>query len=157
MLANARAIQWLTDYFGGRSVRANRLPENLRLWLKHQKALLAVKDDLPPPQKPLVLEREAKRLVVRHLCDSAQCLLLFEEQQTAHSPQVFDCLGLTRREAEVLVWVAQGKSNAEIGTILELSARTVQKHLEHIYQKIGVETRTAAAARAYEIAASYGR
>jgi DNA-binding CsgD family transcriptional regulator len=48
--------------------------------------------------------------------------------------------------------LAQGKTNKEIGVILALSARTVQKHLEHIYRKLGVETRTAAAAKAYEIA-----
>jgi DNA-binding CsgD family transcriptional regulator len=51
-----------------------------------------------------------------------------------------------------LDWVAQGKTNKEIGVILEVSPRTVQKHLEHIYQKIGVESRTAAAAKAYEMA-----
>ena len=60
--------------------------------------------------------------------------------------------GLSPREAQVLSWVAQGKTNKEIGMILELSPRTVQKHLEHIYQKICVESRTAAAAKAYEIA-----
>ncbi len=49
-------------------------------------------------------------------------------------------------------WVAQGKTNKEIGVILELSPRTVQKHLEHIYRKIYVESRTAAAAKAYELA-----
>lgn len=55
-------------------------------------------------------------------------------------------------KAEVLHWVAQGKTDAEIGTILGVSPRTVQKHLEQIYQKLGVENRTAAAARAYEMA-----
>ena len=55
---------------------------------------------------------------------------------------------LTRREAEVLRWVAAGKSDAQIGAILGISARTVQKHLEHAYQKLGVENRTAAAMRA---------
>jgi len=55
---------------------------------------------------------------------------------------------LTRREAEVLRWVAAGKSDAQIGSILGISARTVQKHLEHAYQKLGVENRTAAAMRA---------
>ena len=59
---------------------------------------------------------------------------------------------LSMREHEVLSWVAQGKTNAEIGTILSLSPRTVQKHLEHIFQKLGVETRTAAAARFIEAA-----
>ena len=60
-------------------------------------------------------------------------------------------LRLSRREAEVLTWVAMGKTNAEVGTILDLSPRTVQKHLEHTYQKLGVENRTAAAARAHEM------
>lgn len=57
-------------------------------------------------------------------------------------------LGLTRREVEVLTWVSDGKTNAEIGQILGRSPRTVQKHLEHIFEKLGVETRTAAAVRA---------
>lgn len=52
---------------------------------------------------------------------------------------------LTLREREVLRWLALGKSNAEIGAILRISAATVGKHLEHIYPKLGVENRTAAA------------
>lgn len=58
--------------------------------------------------------------------------------------------GLTRRETEVLAWVAQGKTNCEVATILGASPRTVQKHLEHIFQKLGVETRTAAAVWAWQ-------
>lgn len=56
--------------------------------------------------------------------------------------------GLTPREAEVLHWVAAGKTNRDIGALLDLSPRTVTKHLEHVFTKLGVETRTAAAARA---------
>ena len=55
---------------------------------------------------------------------------------------------LTARETEVLRWVAAGKSNAQIGAILRISARTVQKHLQNIYDKLGVENRTAAVNRA---------
>lgn len=53
---------------------------------------------------------------------------------------------LTSREAQVLLWVARGKSNRDVGEILGLSPRTVNKHLEQIYTKLGVENRTAAAA-----------
>jgi len=53
--------------------------------------------------------------------------------------------GLTQREAEILLWVAKGKTNRDIGDILGTSPRTVSKHLEHIYRKLGVETRAAAA------------
>jgi DNA-binding CsgD family transcriptional regulator len=56
--------------------------------------------------------------------------------------------GLTQRESEVLYWVAKGKTNRDIGDILGSSPATVKKHLEHIYEKMGVETRTAAAAAA---------
>ena len=54
---------------------------------------------------------------------------------------------LTSREAEVLRWVAAGKSDAQIGAILGISARTAQKHLQNLYEKLGVENRTAAAMR----------
>jgi len=57
-------------------------------------------------------------------------------------------LGLTKREAEVMAWVAQGKSNSDIATILESSPRTVAKHIEHIFGKFNVESRTAAVAEA---------
>lgn len=56
--------------------------------------------------------------------------------------------GLTVREAEVLAWIAKGKSNRDIGEILGLSARTVNKHLEQIYVKLGVENRASAAVKA---------
>lgn len=53
--------------------------------------------------------------------------------------------GLTPREVEVVQWIGEGKRNAEIGLILGVSRRTVDKHIEHIFEKLGVETRTAAA------------
>jgi DNA-binding CsgD family transcriptional regulator len=59
--------------------------------------------------------------------------------------------GLTQREAEVMHWLACGKTDAEIAALLSISPRTVQKHLEHIYVKLGVETRTAAVMRALVI------
>jgi len=57
-------------------------------------------------------------------------------------------LELTPREAEVLMWVARGKSNRDIAEILKLSPRTVNKHLEQVYAKLGVENRASAAALA---------
>lgn len=55
-------------------------------------------------------------------------------------------LHLTQREAEVLLWVSYGKASSDISEVLGISPRTVQKHLERIYEKLGVETRSAAAA-----------
>ena len=58
---------------------------------------------------------------------------------------------LTQRESEVLLWIAKGKSNRDIGEILGLSARTVTKHLEQIYVKLGVENRASAAVKAAHV------
>lgn len=60
-------------------------------------------------------------------------------------------LSLTDREAEVLLWISYGKSNGMISEVLLISSRTVQKHLERIYEKLGVETRAAAAAMAIKV------
>jgi DNA-binding CsgD family transcriptional regulator len=61
--------------------------------------------------------------------------------------------GLTEREAEVLGWVGNGKTNDEIAAVLHLSSHTVRKHLENIFEKLGVHTRTAAAAQWSALAA----
>jgi DNA-binding CsgD family transcriptional regulator len=56
-------------------------------------------------------------------------------------------LGLTAREREILAWVMRGKTNPEIAEILWIAPTTVRKHLENVYAKLGVHTRTAAVAR----------
>jgi DNA-binding NarL/FixJ family response regulator len=65
-------------------------------------------------------------------------------------PSELESLGLTPREAEVLFWVARGKTNDEIATVLGIGLTTVKKHLESTYSKLGVENRTTAAAMALE-------
>lgn len=68
----------------------------------------------------------------------------------SHTPLV-ETLGLTPREAETLLWVAQGKSNGDTASILGISEKTVKKLLGHVFDKLGVESRTAAALRAVEV------
>ncbi|PWC31205.1 response regulator transcription factor [Azospirillum sp. TSO35-2] len=75
-------------------------------------------------------------------------LQLAEETGAGEDTRLKDKLSLTPREAEVLMWVANGKPNRDIAEILGLSPRTVDKHLEQIYSKLGVENRAAAAAMA---------
>lgn len=67
------------------------------------------------------------------------------------SAQPLESLGITARQAEILLWVAQGKTNPEIALILGLSQLTVKKHLENIFERMGVETRHSAALRAIEV------
>jgi DNA-binding NarL/FixJ family response regulator len=74
-------------------------------------------------------------------------LLRLAKDSGASLPAEFSSeLGLTQREGEVLSWLSKGKTNRDIAQILGLSPRTVDKHLEQIYAKLGVENRTAAAA-----------
>ncbi len=78
-------------------------------------------------------------------------MFVLEERGSPPGPGALTRLGLTPREAEVLYWIAQGKSNPDIATILGANVRTVHKHMEHIFQKLGLETRNAAALAALEV------
>ena len=129
----------------------NHLPQALRSWVEQQQRALRQKDDVAPPENPLVLENDENHLTIRFVLGSDQNLLLLQEQRATTKCGATTSSGLSPRENQVLQWLSQGKTNKEIGLILELSARTVQKHLEHIYRKLGVENRTGAAAKAHEI------
>jgi len=145
----AQARVWLAKYFAAAHGGASDLPEDLTNWLAHQVVSSACRGAYSSPVPPLVVTRGAGRLQVRFLKDHAagNSLLLMEEDVEI-STKDLEALGLTRREAEVLSWIAQGKTNSDISVLCGISERTAHKHLEHIYQKLGVETRTAAARRA---------
>ena len=72
-------------------------------------------------------------------------MVLREENDGSAIDSLIAAFRLTHREAEVLHWVTLGKTSRDIGEILGSSPRTVDKHLEHVFEKLGVETRTAAA------------
>ncbi len=76
---------------------------------------------------------------------------LARDIQSGQDEVLRDHFGITAREAEVLLWIAKGKSNRDIGEILGLSPRTVNKHLEQIYTKLGVENRASAAVKAAQV------
>ena len=76
----------------------------------------------------------------------------FKPDFSSHTP--LQNLGLTPRAAEALLWVAQGKTNSDIATILGITESTVKKHLLEIFEKLGVETRSAATLRAIETLSS---
>src|SRR5258706_12081004 len=67
------------------------------------------------------------------------------------SPKPLLALGLTPRAAEALLWLAQGKTNSDIATILGITESTIKKHVQEIFEKLGVETRGAASVRALEV------
>ncbi len=79
--------------------------------------------------------------------DANELLLrIVERRASSQEMRLRNVLGLTTREAEVLLWVGHGKTTRDIADILGLSPRTIHKHLEQIYAKLGVETRASAAA-----------
>lgn len=97
------------------------------------------------------IEQAGKQLVIRLVVEQqpGRHLLLLEEQTLSLSKSL-DLLGLSQRETEVLYWVMQGKENKAIAVQLSVSKSTVGKHLESIYQKLGVQSRTEAIAQALE-------
>ena len=128
-----QAADWMEKYFPG----AQALPALVVRWLD---AAMASTDP-----EPLVISQGSDTL---HLCLSRRQreLLLLLEEKPAQASASLAQYQLTPRELDVLTWVAKGKTNRDIAEILGMSPRTVNKHLEHIYVKLGVETRAAAAA-----------
>jgi DNA-binding NarL/FixJ family response regulator len=118
-----------------------RLGQQLRDWLdsrNDQPEALVLSCFTTPMQAQYGGEHQADQFLVRlvALSDNVQPETLREK------------LNVTRRESEVLFWLSYGKTNWEIATILEMSPRTVNKHLEMLFKKLGVDNRTAAAAMA---------
>ena len=146
----ARAELWIRDFFKAASP-LNRLPEVLIRWLSSGPS---------GTRSPLISEQAGRRLhmwVISRDSESV-CLLLSEnsaadgESSLRLNETPFQSMAplrrcLTERQLEVLSWLAHGKTNSEIAGILGLKTRTIGKYLERIFPKLGVENRTAAAAR----------
>ncbi len=146
-----RGEQLLSQYFS--HYAPHSLPEPIQHWFQHQISLFTSENTVPSPCLPLHIEQAGKELLIRPIADliGEQYLLLLEEQKVqSFSVASLELIGLTKREAEVLFWVAKDKSNAAIAKVLGCCEGTVRKHLEHIHGKLGVQTRTAAVMVALE-------
>ena len=109
---------------------------------------------------PLTLARGSRRLIfsaAEFSEDEQWMIVLREESDVAQIEKLMAAFKLTQRESEVLNWVIKGKTNRDIGEILGTSPRTINKHLEHVFVKLGVETRTSAAAIALSKLRAGGR
>ena len=151
MLGTPLARRWLEKYFGTPKHDSTRLPEPLHDWVARSNGCGNPTETVSRPRSPLVMEVEDRRLAIDLVGDRRHLALLLSEQFVEIPAKMLEALGLTPRETEVLKWVAEGKRDGEIAIILGLSSRTVSHHLERIYRKLSVETRTAAAARAREV------
>lgn len=105
-------------------------------------------------EKGVILKAGDKPLEVRYISqhgDNEYLLRLIDLERPSETECLRENFPVTGREAEVLLWIARGKTNREIGTILSMSPRTVNKHLEQIFRKLGVENRTSAAGLALKV------
>jgi DNA-binding NarL/FixJ family response regulator len=151
MWATPRAQKLLADSLAAGSGDELVLPDALRQWLEGVQKAKGGSKALATASFP-----DNARLKLHYLGSAGPnefLLRLAKEASSDISAELSSEFGLTTREGEVLSWLAKGKTNRDIAQILGLSPRTVDKHLEQIYAKLGVENRTAAAA----IAANAGR
>jgi DNA-binding CsgD family transcriptional regulator len=134
--ATPQAHLWMKDFFTGPD-SGDRLPKELTSWLR---------DGITEGHaSKFIVDQSGRRLLIHLLCLEAGSVCLLLEQNPGISATLGTSAVLTRRQIEVLTWVARGKTNAEIAKILNLKPKTVGKYLERIYPKLGVENRTAAA------------
>lgn len=146
-----RAEQLLSKYFS--PCTTHSLPTPLQQWFKHQLSQFAFNGDAPCLCSVLHLERDEQQLIIRFIPDPIRghYLLLLEERKPPFlSIAALELLGLTKREAEVLFWISRDKSSADIAKVLGCCEGTVRKHLEHIYEKLGVQTQMGAVMAALE-------
>lgn len=139
------ARDWMQRYFSTSETDAEtHTPQTLLKWLGSLKASGA-------ETNPLTVVQGSGRLIFSPADLNAEeqwVIILREESDAAQIEALMQAFGLTQRESEVLYWAIKGKTNRDIGDILGTSPRTVNKHMEHVFAKLGVETRTAAAALA---------
>jgi DNA-binding CsgD family transcriptional regulator len=145
---NARGLKQLKDYFGERP--GNTLPARVSNWLQ-EKVRPRSAGEVPVPD--LTVGSDHRSLTVQTVAsgDGTEYRLLLRETVQQLDARPLQSLGLTTREAEVLLWLSQGKSNSEIAIILTTKVRTIAKHLERVFAKLMVENRTAAAHTAMEV------
>lgn len=142
-------LQLWSKYFANKVTDGGLLPEMLMNWVKRNEL---TKTNPPVTIQPFEMKNEYGELNVRFITNDQQFgkTLLFEEKRTI-SAKTLEILNLTRREAEVLFWMSQGKTDKDIAGLCKISHLTVHKHAQNIYVKLGVENRIAATLRAYEV------
>jgi DNA-binding CsgD family transcriptional regulator len=140
--ATAQATTWLERYFAP-PICPGQLPDDLQLWVRGYLA--------GATSSPLHVERACEKLVIRLTIDAvADHYTLTFESQSRSNLQALAILGLSQRETEVLGWLMQGKDNKTIATQMTVGASTIRKHLENIYRKLNVQSRTEAVAEALQ-------
>lgn len=122
----------------------DRLHQTITGWLQVQEAHFSSPTVLPHALRPLVIQGPEGTVTIRLMRQDQIRLLVLDEARPSTTRAALAGLRLSTRETEILGWAMQGKTSPEIGLILGISPRTVHKHLEQIYKKLGVENRHSA-------------
>ncbi len=150
------AIHWSTPQATRLINAATGSDDGLELASKHIAAFMLERERLGPARDNLLSISNGRQTALQFTFLGAigadeYLFRLTASNQSADDETLRQSFALTQRESEVLLWLAKGKSNRDIGEILGLSARTVNKHLEQIYVKLGVENRASAAVKAAHV------
>lgn len=151
----AFAAELLAKFFGVLVVAGEAMPKVLLRWLQNGTEYGALDAGRSATGVARCVDREPFSIIKEDGCLMAKLakdvltgdLMLFLAETPTMSLQLkkMGKYGLSQRESEVVVWLARGKTNLEVAIIFGISKRTVEKHLERIFEKLGVETRAAAA------------
>ena len=141
------AQNYLETFFPTEKPFSGGLPLTVKKWLRREITAFGRNDLAVRPPQPLNVLRGELSLHIRLASTSngtVHFLVLRVEDPTSHLKKL-SALGLGPRATEVLYWIAKGKTNGEIGIILGARPRTIEKHVEGILAKLGVENRVTAA------------
>jgi DNA-binding CsgD family transcriptional regulator len=141
-----RAVTILQCHFATEWIGTIQLPDTLHSWVQQQMQHFNAAQ-ASQLLKPLPIQAQGKQLSIRLLKDASGKKWILTLEESHHEPlsiNSFCSIGLTKRESEVMFGIVQGFSNAQIATQLCCSDKTVKKHLEHIYSKLNVQSRSMA-------------
>jgi len=144
------AREWLKEFFPDYVECSGALPPSLSRWVKES-------ERSAQPGHPCISEHQtptvgdARLLVYCGKTENGAVVIALVRERNGFDAETLDGLGLTEREGQILFWISEAKTNPEIATILAISPRTIHKHAQHIFAKLGVENRLQAQLLGWEL------
>jgi DNA-binding CsgD family transcriptional regulator len=144
------AREWLREFFPDYLEGSGALPPSLKRWVtESERSASSGQPCFSEHQAPSV--RDARLLVYCGKAGDGAVVIALVRERNAFEAGTLEGLGLTEREGHILFWISEAKTNPEIAAILGISPRTIHKHAEHIFAKLGVENRLQAQRLGWEL------
>ena len=144
-----QASKLVEEAFAGSKKMETDFPPHIVNWLKEH-----AQPHSSATQQLVLSSSDKRQLLLSYIGENGPnelLLRILDDSFLITQNRLAEKFKLTQRESAVLAWIATGKTNRDIGVILDLSPRTINKHMERVHRKLGVETRTAAAAAALQV------